>query len=393
MLHIITTLTPVYQYSAELSLAFHKFCRSLPEISKIHLIQCQEEDNKETFLTQKLVELLPTILRDDYILLLKEPALLLGHQSIPVLTKLLEENHSIDYVLPSDNYGCRPQKNIDYHTLYGFECFTNALQDESVPHMAYDGRKPFFILCRANALKNIGQINNVFSLPAQFLEKTIISLNTYIHIFGSYYEETREEMISLIPNSVCSLLDVGCSAGKFGSVLKKQRNCKVVGIEINQTQAEKARQHLDAVFCGDALNVDINEQVDCVTCLDSLEHFPEPELLLKRVYNDFLKPEGYLLTSIPNVGHWSIVEDLLAGRWDYVPAGLLCNTHLRFFTRHSIHEMFLDQGFKIINEIPVQVPISNNDKLEKFQLLSQTFTVDMNSLNTLVYHILAKKLT
>ena len=40
--------------------------------------------------------------------------------------------------------------------------------------------------------------------------------------------------------------------------------------------------------------------------------------------------------SIPNVGHYSIVEDLIAGRWDYLPIGLLCYTHFRFFTRHTL---------------------------------------------------------
>ena len=33
-----------------------------------------------------------------------------------------------------------------------------------------------------------------------------------------------------------------------------------------------------------------------------------------------------------------MVEDLLAGRWDYVPIGLLCYTHARFFTRATLED-------------------------------------------------------
>ena len=43
-----------------------------------------------------------------------------------------------------------------------------------------------------------------------------------------------------------------------------------------------------------------------------------------------LPPGGVVVLSVPNVGHWSVVADLLAGRWDYLPAGLVCVTHLRF---------------------------------------------------------------
>ena len=47
-------------------------------------------------------------------------------------------------------------------------------------------------------------------------------------------------------------------------------------------------------------------------------------------------PGGRLVLSVPNVGHWAVVEDLLAGRWDYLPIGLLCYTHYRFFTRRTL---------------------------------------------------------
>jgi hypothetical protein len=38
---------------------------------------------------------------------------------------------------------------------------------------------------------------------------------------------------------------------------------------------------------------------------------------------------------------------LLEGRWDYVPAGIHCITHLRFFTRGGIESLFAGAGLRI----------------------------------------------
>jgi hypothetical protein len=57
--------------------------------------------------------------------------------------------------------------------------------------------------------------------------------------------------------------------------------------------------------------------------------------------------DGVVVASIPNVGHWSVVADLIEGRWDYVPAGIHCITHHRFFTRKGIDELFREAGLTI----------------------------------------------
>ena len=63
-------------------------------------------------------------------------------------------------------------------------------------------------------------------------------------------------------------------------------------------------------------------------------------------------PGGAILLSTPNVGHYSVVEDLLAGRWDYLPIGLLCYTHLRFFTQRTLEDWLERLGFDRYRLIP-----------------------------------------
>jgi hypothetical protein len=63
----------------------------------------------------------------------------------------------------------------------------------------------------------------------------------------------------------------------------------------------------------------------------------------------WLTPGGVVVASVPNVGHWSIVADLLAGRFDYIPYSLLSGTHVRHFTRATIRDLFEASGFAILS--------------------------------------------
>ena len=62
------------------------------------------------------------------------------------------------------------------------------------------------------------------------------------------------------------------------------------------------------------------------------------------------------MASIPNVGHWSVVADLLEGRWDWAAAGIHCYTHVRFFTQKTVEDMFVRAGFKVVEWSLLEVP-------------------------------------
>ena len=58
-------------------------------------------------------------------------------------------------------------------------------------------------------------------------------------------------------------------------------------------------------------------------------------------------PDGCVVASLPNVRHHSVVSALLEGNWSYEPAGLLDETHLRFFTRRDMVDLFEQAGFQV----------------------------------------------
>jgi 2-polyprenyl-3-methyl-5-hydroxy-6-metoxy-1,4-benzoquinol methylase len=125
----------------------------------------------------------------------------------------------------------------------------------------------------------------------------------------------------------------------------------VTGIEVNPEAAAKARLYCQRVICGDAEKLDYakeldGERFDVVLFADVLEHLKDPSALLRRI-RDFIESDGYVVASIPNIGHAAVVLELLAGRFAYRPFGLLDNTHIRFFNRRSIYETFEATGYVI----------------------------------------------
>lgn len=166
---------------------------------------------------------------------------------------------------------------------------------------------------------------------------------------SAYYQHARPEVLALIPSTASRVLDVGCAAGALGRSLKERQACSVTGIEYVADVALQAKVHLDHVLTGEALEAMKTlpkGSFDCIVFADVLEHLVEPERCLAEA-SRLLTPGGTVVASIPNVRHWSVIKDLLEGRWDYQDEGILDRTHLRFFTRDSVVRMFTDAGFNV----------------------------------------------
>jgi 2-polyprenyl-3-methyl-5-hydroxy-6-metoxy-1,4-benzoquinol methylase len=166
---------------------------------------------------------------------------------------------------------------------------------------------------------------------------------------SSYFDHVRPEILALIPQTARQVLDIGCGAGRLGEALKARQTAEVYGIEYDEQAAQAARRRLDRVIVGDVESSFVTfapHSLDAIVCGDVLEHLREPARVLSRA-RDWLRPDGVLIASIPNVRHHSIVSSLLGGNWTYETAGLLDRTHLRFFTRSSIEDLFHLAGFRI----------------------------------------------
>jgi O-antigen biosynthesis protein len=160
--------------------------------------------------------------------------------------------------------------------------------------------------------------------------------------------ETLRAELAMIPHG-SQVLEVGPAAGHVTGALQR-KGCEVTGVEINAALASMARPLSRRMVVGNIEDLDLDaevpEEFDVVLCGDVLEHLTNPEAVLRKLKRR-LTSTGYLVVSLPNVGHGSVRLSLLEGRFEYVQEGLLDATHLRFFTLDSIRELFNRNGLEI----------------------------------------------
>lgn len=201
------------------------------------------------------------------------------------------------------------------------------------------------------------------------------------HEFIDYYGEVREDVVPFLPADARDVLEVGCGRGVTGAYVQRRLGCRVTGVELHPEVAADAATRLHAVLVGDLQTLDIPERFDAVLGCEIVEHLPEAAAFLARA-RELIRPGGRIVLSIPNVGHWSVVEDLLAGRWDYLPIGLLCYTHYRFFTAKTLDDWLRRAGWERFAIHPQKTELP-----ERFDRLAETgaplgFALDRESLAT-----------
>lgn len=144
------------------------------------------------------------------------------------------------------------------------------------------------------------------------------------------------------------VLDVGCSVGELGATIKERFGSYVYGVDISSQNVEHAKKRLDKAIAADIeADFELDEKdFDVIILADILEHLYDPWSCIKRL-KKYLKPGGYFIISIPNVANWHIRLRLLFGNFDYEKAGILDNTHIRFFTFKSLKKMLDNAGLEI----------------------------------------------
>jgi 2-polyprenyl-3-methyl-5-hydroxy-6-metoxy-1,4-benzoquinol methylase len=230
------------------------------------------------------------------------------------------------------------QDPIEYRTWRGLERYAAAKQSA--------------IKLRPEGAFREGALVGLVSLATLKTSKSLQELvhwqvpSAFAHDFSDYHSGSRSEVIHMVPSAAKKVLDVGGGDGGFLKALKQSHGCETHLAEFSAQACEVAQSRVDKVWQGDFFVTPITEKFDCITFLDVLEHTTEPLRWLEKA-REYMSAQGTLVASIPNVGHWSVITDLLEGRWDYAPVGIHCITHLRFFTRHGIEALFEQAGFEI----------------------------------------------
>jgi 2-polyprenyl-3-methyl-5-hydroxy-6-metoxy-1,4-benzoquinol methylase len=168
---------------------------------------------------------------------------------------------------------------------------------------------------------------------------------------ADYFDGSRPDIVSkLRTSSDAAILEIGCGAGGTGrAALAAGKAGRYVGIELNQAAARLAQAHLSEVLVGNVESLDLGRfagAFDALIISEVLEHLIDPWQTVRRL-SECLKPNGVVYASSPNVAHWQVLRELVAGRFQYEEAGVMDRTHVRWFTPGSYAEMFTAAGFAV----------------------------------------------
>lgn len=168
-----------------------------------------------------------------------------------------------------------------------------------------------------------------------------------------YYTHSRDDMIDFIRSEKSDrikVLEIGCGCGATLNRIKYlYPAAEVFGIELNEMVAGFGAVCRD-IRQGDIVTIELpyeKETFDYIIMGDVVEHLSYPQGVIKRL-RPYLRKNGKLLCSIPNLLYREVIANLLCGKFEYEDEGILDRTHVRFFTWSSIEKMMEECGFRII---------------------------------------------
>lgn len=161
-----------------------------------------------------------------------------------------------------------------------------------------------------------------------------------------------------------TVLELGAAAGHVTKALKSLGNT-VTAVERDGRFLPDLKSLADDAFVTDLDWLDLRDllqgrRFDVILAGDVLEHCSRPDLVLLQCH-DLLAPGGSVVVSLPNIAHADVRLSLLAGRFEYRTVGLLDNTHLRFFTRDTIVDFAVTNGFDVTEIFGSTAPIGGTE--------------------------------
>lgn len=178
-------------------------------------------------------------------------------------------------------------------------------------------------------------------------QKTIDGEITHQVAERVYCNAGNPPLIDLLGKDCNNLLDIGCGAGDNAVLVKfAYSECNIYGITHSVPEAELTRNRMVRCWVFDIEHefpADLEDQLfDCLIFSHVLEHLRDPAEVLAR-FSRLLRRGGQVLIAVPNVLSWRMRLQFLSGNFTYESAGVLDDTHLRFFTFFSADRYLLSR--------------------------------------------------
>ena len=167
-----------------------------------------------------------------------------------------------------------------------------------------------------------------------------------------YSNQGNRPLIELLAKDCKRLLDIGCGAGDNAALIKSRHpECDVFGITHSAAEATLARKYLAHCWVfdveGELPDELAHQKFDVLILSHVLEHLRSPEDVLAR-FSQLLSTGGQVLIAVPNVLFWRMRIQFLRGNFEYESAGVLDETHLRFFTYFTAEQYLLSKSPELV---------------------------------------------
>jgi SAM-dependent methyltransferase len=171
----------------------------------------------------------------------------------------------------------------------------------------------------------------------------------------------NNDLMGLIPEGARRVVEVGCMHGAMARAWRERHpQVHYTGVDIDPDYAQVASLHCNRALAGDIetlpeATLDSLFPSDCWIFGDCLEHLRDPWRIVRRI-RATIDADGCLLACIPNAQHWSVQMRLATGLFRYEDSGLLDRTHVRWFTRVTMLEMFTQAGWQVEHGFSRRLP-------------------------------------
>ena len=195
---------------------------------------------------------------------------------------------------------------------------------------------------------------------------------------NNYFKNIRKELLNLIPqqNRNGSILEIGAGSGATMIYAKQNGYAKkIYGIELCKVDDSfQENSEFESFLIGNIENMNLGydeKSFDVILCGDVLEHLINPYEIVKKI-KFFLKDDGVLIASLPNIRQIQMmIQIYLKGDFRYEEAGILDKTHLRFFCKKNMIELFENKGLQ------VEQIVSNSNLIGKTTKLLNKLTFNI----------------
>ena len=174
----------------------------------------------------------------------------------------------------------------------------------------------------------------------------------------------------------CRVLDLGCSQGLLARPLRaKQVLVSGVDVDPGRQLADELADYYQRDL-EEPLELPTGRVFDYVVCADVIEHLRNRQQLLRSARR-YLKEEGRLVISTPNIALWFYRLSLLAGRFEYGPRGVLDETHVHLFTGATFRREVEKAGFRVVGQrvtaLPFEVVFESTGRSRLVRFLASSY--------------------